>query len=344
MSSELISPLSVRSLLTTLNKRPTGHVYTAARIDGWNNVYLAVDGAGHPYLMVETEDFLGAPMLRAAKVSFKPSQVLTVTVDGITSTGRIFHTLVCESSDQSDVTYFLILIEAFIASRSGEAISGNDLATFFRHMVRLFAAKPTGDLESRRQGLWGELFVMRKVRGYRFWAHCWHGAVTGLFDFSAKRRHVEVKTALSDRRIHHFSHRQIWEEEGEQIIIASLLLRGDTDGLSLRELINDCRVALRGTPDYLKLEFAVRYAGMDDDSIVGPQFDANRAEQELLWFKAKDAPHFRVPEPSGVSETSYKVDLTKATPISTDELFRWLDDWTALPVTTVLSDGTCVPR
>jgi hypothetical protein len=230
------------------------------------------------------------------------------------------------------VTYLLILLEAFIASRVGTAISGGDMATFFRHMIRLFAAKPTGDLESRRQGLWGELFVMRKVRGYRFWAPHWHGAVTGLFDFSANRRHVEVKTAVSDRRIHHFSHRQIWEEEGEHIIIASLLLKDSTDGLSLRELVNDCRVALRGTPDYLKLEFAVRYASMDDDSVPGPQFDTEKAEQELWWFKAKDAPHFLVPEPVGVSETSYKVDLTKATPISTDELAKWLDDWKVLPV------------
>lgn len=323
--------MSIRELFRSLKEKPSGHAYTASKIEAWRNVYLAVDSMGHPALIVETDNIFAGASLRAAKVSLKPSQVLTVTVDGITSNERIFHILICESSDRSDVAYFLVLIEAFIASRSGLEISGDDLALFFRSMVRLFATKPTNDLEARRQGLWGELFIMKKVKGCLFWASSWHGAVTGLFDFSANRKHVEVKTTLSDRRIHHFSHKQIWEAEGEQILIASLVLTGDSCGLSLRELINDCRVALRGTPDYLKLEFAVRHVGMDDDSVSGPQFDATKAERELSWFKATDAPHFRMPEPNGVSETSYKVDLTKAIPISEEGLNHWLVDWTALP-------------
>lgn len=325
--------MSIRELFRTLNERPSGHAYTAAKIEGWNNVYLAVNSMGQPALIIETDQNLGGPSLKAAKVSFRPSQVLIVTVDGFTSSGRIFHILICESSNRSDVAYFLVLIEAFIASRSGLEISGDDLGIFFRSMIRLFATKPTSDLEARRQGLWGELFIMKKVKGYRFWASSWHGAVTGLFDFTAKRKHVEIKTTLGDRRIHHFSHKQIWEAEGEQILVASLVLRGDSCGLSLRELINDCRLALRGTPDYLKLEFAVRHAGMDDDSISGPQFDAAKAERELSWFKATDAPHFRMPEPDGVSETNYRVDLTRAMPISAEELNTWLADWAALPAT-----------
>ena len=200
-------------------------------------------------------------------------------------------------------------------------------------MVRLFAVKPASDLDAKRQGLWGELFIMQRIRGYRFWAPYWHSAVTGLFDFSTKKKHIEVKTTLGHQRIHHFSHKQIWEPEGEQILIASLLLTEDNSGLSLKELINECRTALRGTPDYLKLEFAVRHAGMDNESVSGPLFNTTDAERQLSWFRARDAPHFRMPEPNGVSETNYRVDLTKATPLSIEELSGWLIDWNSIPVT-----------
>lgn len=287
---------------------------------------------GQPALIVETDKMFGSPSLRAAKVSFKPSQEFSVTIDGKTVSGRIFHTLLCESSDRIDVENFLILIEAFLASRAGFEITGDNLASFFRSMVRLFAVKPSRDLDAERQGLWGELFIMGRVRGHRFWAPFWHGAVTGVFDFSTFGKHIEVKTTSGQQRIHRFSHRQIWEPDGEEILIASLILTTDDAGLSLRELIDECRIALRGTPDYLKLEMAVRHAGMARDSSSGPQFNASGAERELAWFRATDVPHFRMPEPPGVSETSYKVDLTKATPTSSEELSRWLISWISVPV------------
>jgi hypothetical protein len=324
--------LSVVELFRTLKEKPSGHEFTASKIKGWRNAYLAVNSMGHPALIVETNSIFGGPSLKAARVSLKPSQELAVTIDGNTASKQIFHILICESSDRSDVANFLVLIEAFLASRIGLEIAGDDLSSFFRSMIRLFAMKPASDLDARRQGLWGELFMMRQVLGYRFWAPYWHGAVTGLFDFSAMSKHIEVKSSIGQQRIHHFSHKQIWESEGEEILIASLVLRQDDSGLSLRELVQECREALRGTPDYLKLEFAVRHAGMEDDSLSGPQFSEIAAEKELLWFRATDAPHFRMPEPPGVSETNYKVDLTRATPISAEELNRWLVDWGALPV------------
>jgi hypothetical protein len=51
-------------------------------------------------------------------------------------------------------------------------------------------------------------------------------------DFSKAKKHVEVKTTVGTTRIHHFSHRQIWEAEGEMITIASLMLAEDDSGLS----------------------------------------------------------------------------------------------------------------
>lgn len=322
--------MSLRELFRTLKDNPSGHTYTALRIQGRNNAYVAVNSAGQPALLVETDSRATAPSLRTARVSLRPSEEFNVFIDGKTVTGRAFHTLVCESSDQVEVEYFLILLEAFLASQVESEIVGDNLFSFFRSMIRLFSVTSVRNLDSERQGLWGELFVMRQVRGYRCWAPYWHSEVTRLFDFSTFKKRVEVKTTVGTQRIHHFSHNQIWEAEGEQIVIASLLLMEDDAGLSLRELVRECRKALHGTPDYLKLEFAVRCAGMEDPSLDGPRFNESQADKKLAWFKSTDTPHFLVPEPPGVSETKYKVNLTAATPLSADELDRWLNDWTQM--------------
>lgn len=319
--------MKITQLFKSLKDNHSEHQYTASAIDGFSDVYLAISSSKYPSLIIGGNRKYGLPMLKAAKVAFKPSQELNITVCGQSTTSGFYHILECESTNRVDVENFLTLIEAFLFSRIGCGINGEAIVSFFRSMTRLFSTKPASDLELRRKGLWGELFLMENIRGYCFWARFWHGTVTGLFDFSFQGKHLEVKTTASSQRIHHFSHKQIWAQENEEIMIASIMLTEDSTGLSLRELINRCREAFRGLPDYLKLEFAVRYAGMDDESIIGPQFNSDEAKRKMAIFRAVDAPHFRMPEPAGVSETSYKVDLTAATPIASEDLNSWLDSF-----------------
>ena len=136
-----------------------------------------------------------------------------------------------------------------------------------------------------------------------------------------------MKITTRPERTHHFSHRQIYATEGEEIVVASILAAEDDSGLSLRELIEDCRGALLGTPDYLKLEKAARQAGMESSSETGPVLDAAEAEESLAWFRSVDIPHFRVPEPAGVTGTRYKVDLSTAQRFTAMELDEWLRPW-----------------
>lgn len=240
---------------------------------------------------------------------------------------RNFHAIIYESLNRSDIDSFLSVIDAFLTQHQCEQIDGTQLAAFFRSMVKLFSIAPVRDLQAERQGLWGELFMMRQTRGFKFWSPFWHNDTTRLFDFSSDQRRVEVKTVLGQQRIHHFSHRQIYSIGREEILIVYLLLREEDAGLSLRELVEQCGEASLGISGFLKLERAVRRAGMEDPDIVGPVFDEAQAEISMCWFNASDVPHFRMPEPPGVSETRYKVDISTATPLSKESLNTWLDNW-----------------
>ena len=69
--------------------------------------------------------------------------------------------------------------------------------------------------------------MMSRVRGFRFWAPFWHSEVERRFDFSCGRNRVEIKITTRPERTHHFSHRQIFAIEGEEIVVASIVAAED---------------------------------------------------------------------------------------------------------------------
>ena len=319
--------MSLATLLLELKDRPSGHAFTVATVPGNQGFFLGVDANGHPVLFVQAEAGAVEPPLRTNKVSLHIGQ--SYSLAGMDDSPRVeqLHALRCETSDSTDVETFLLLAEAFLTRWEADGVDRHALTSFFRSMVRLFAVTPAKDLQAERRGLWGEMFMMSRVKGFRFWSPFWHSEVTRRFDFSCGRNRVEVKITTRPERMHHFSHRQIYAIEGDEIVIASIVAAEDDSGLSLRELIEDCRSALLGTSDYLKLEKAVRQAGMESSTESGPVIDAVEAEEGLAWFRSMDIPHFRVPEPAGVTETRYNVDLSTAPRVTAVELDEWLRPW-----------------
>lgn len=326
--------MSLAAILSGLRDASSEHTYTAAPIRGQRGVLLGVDREGHPALFFPTEEARGDPPLRTRTVSLHIGQRYRLTdIDG-TPRDELLHALVCEASEADDVGTFLILAEALLAGYDGRGFDEGTLTSFFRSMVRLFSVTPARDTQSARLGLWGELFVMSRVRGFRFWGPHWHSEGTRRFDFSCGRNRIEVKTTIGSERVHHFSHRQLVAAEGEQIRIASIVTSEDDSGLSLRELVRACRRSLLGRSDVLKLEKAVRYAGMNHACEAGPVLDSAEAAASLAWFRAEDAPHFPMPEPAGVSGARYRVDLATAPQVAVDELRDWLMEWDPEPVVT----------
>lgn len=316
--------MSIAALLSELKDKPSGHAFTVAPIPGNQNVLLGLDTTGHSVLFVVAEAGPVEPPLRTDKVSLHIGQSYSLAGMNDSPKVELLHALRCETSNPADVETFLLLAEAYLARHKDGGANRQSLTSFFRSMVRLFAVTPAKDLKAEQLGLWGELFMMSLVRGFQFWAPFWHSEVTRRFDFSSGRNRVEVKITTRPDRTHHFSHRQIYALESEEIAIVSLVATKDDSGVSLRQLIEDCRSALLETPHYLKLEKAVRRAGMESSTEPGPVINADEAEESLAWFRSKDVPHFRVPEPLGVTETRYRVDLSTAPRLTAVELNEWL--------------------
>ena len=332
--------MGLLDLLSKLKDNPSGHVFTVAPIPDNGDTYLGVDQAGRPWLFLRVRESGHDVPLRTAQITLFPAQEYSISFTDAGTQTEVLHALKCDASNPTDVGNFLVLVEAFLANNKGKHIDDEALSSFFRSMVRLFTIEPARDLKAERQGLWGELFFMRQTKGYGFWAPFWHSEITRMFDFSSLGNRVEVKTTIGSQRVHHFSHRQVYALEGEEIVIASLLLREDDAGLTLQELVEECRTSLLGTQYYLKLEKAVRRAGMDDPSIAGPAYDARQASDSLALFRSTEVPHFRVLEPPGVSETHYKVDLSLAPNFSREEIDAWLNVWLTAQVVSPVAQRT----
>ncbi len=313
----------LRELYEQIAADISGHRFTARPINAFQGAYLAVDSQQRPALFMPTTGSSSEPPLRTAQVSLRLSGRFTITPNNAEPVTGTFDCLACEATEAPAIQTFLVLVESFVAHQPSDIT----ISEFFRTIVRLFAMPAARDLTAERQGLWGELFMMRTVNGFAFWAPFWHTEPTRRFDFSSIGKRVEVKTALEGPRIHHFGHRQIYPVPGEEIVVASLLVTYDDAGMSLRDLILECRRETASTPQFMSLERAVRRAGMDDGDETGPKFDPTAAAINLAWFDSQDVPHFQVPEPPGVSDTRYRVDLSTAPPLDEGAVTNWLQNW-----------------
>ena len=206
-------------------------------------------------------------------------------------------------------------------------VTVESITSIFHSLVNLFSVKIEQDTVFAQRGLWAELFFMQKYGGFEFWASSWHSEPTRTFDFSAANLRTEIKCTIRPERIHEFSHSQLVSISDDKIVIVSYLLQEDDSGTSLQELIENAIGKFRGTHHFIKLERAIRKVNMNNPENTGPKFNPNHAMQNVAWFRSLDIPKFPIREPTGVTDTHYKSDLTQTPRLSEDEINTWKSEW-----------------
>lgn len=288
-------------------------------------VFITIDRNDCVSLLIKTDDKTNY-RISTDLISLSLSESCSINVNNNSITARC-HVMSCKiESDEVTKTY-LGLCKAF-AFEITNSKNSEQVLEFFSNLTQLFKITPALDLSLERQGLWGELYLIRQTGEINKFVSFWHNESTRKFDFAKENYRLEVKTTSQDNRIHIFSHNQLYRDDQVKIVIASIKLKYDDAGLSLRELIEDTRAALQGDIKSLyKLEGVVLKAGMIDSYEVGPCFDESYARSQLYWFNSIDVPRFNQFEPEGVSNTKYSVDLTNSPRLSNEEVTEWLNNW-----------------
>ncbi|CAH0255526.1 hypothetical protein SRABI80_03090 [Peribacillus frigoritolerans] len=183
-------------------------------------------------------------------------------------------------------------------------------------------------MERERQGLWGELFFITQAGNIKSFMKHWHKEPNRKFDFVKDCLRLEVKSTSLQERIHAFSHQQLFNSKPNETVIASLILRKEDEGLSLRELITTVFEHISDDLSLIiKLEKARRLAGMETPMEIGPIYDERFAKENLKFYHVSNVPQFPLPEPPGVTDTRYNVDLSTIRNIPDNELDKWMKKW-----------------
>ncbi len=176
-------------------------------------------------------------------------------------------------------------------------------------------------------GLWGELFIVRRVRGdLSAAALCWHALPTQLHDFSLGRSAVEVKVARGTTRRHSFSLGQLSPPTGASVVVASLLTDETGGGLSLGALFREVRDRCNPTSASHLDNVVALTLGDSLPAAMRMSFDEGKARDTLRFYAAGSIPRVQEPVPLEVTDVRFRADLTGVAPsrFGRDPLFSLL--------------------
>lgn len=219
--------------------------------------------------------------------------------------------IVCNSKDIEIQTLFLDVLLPII-NKLEFPLNPKVLNILSEKLIQLFKNIKNPPLKSV-QGLWAELFLISESKDKKEMINCWHDDKNDRYDFKSKSNFIEVKSTLSDERKHVFSLSQTKLKINEIVLIASLMLEKDENGISVEDLISEINKELKNNIDLKEeLIFQVR-------STLGSKWNESRkvcfakesAKLNLKFYDLKDIPKLdhSVEKIKGVSQVKFTSNL-----------------------------------
>ena len=250
----------------------------------------------------------GAPTLQIILSTFSSSGKKTRFLD-----------LTCLSGDLEAV-FAEVADEILVRITSGESCVDAARSTIDDFRALLVRSLSPDIPISTIMGLVGELVVLNRLldRSPRAWC-CWRGPTGDRHDFRSEKLSLEVKTTqrAGDTSITVSSFEQMEAPAGGILHLVHFLLEPVVAGIFSVSALSHSALAKADDPDRVKeLLAAVGCPDVDADTWNGPSF---KLESEMLYEIREGFPRL-VPSmlpgavsPLGVSDVSYKIDLSVAT-------------------------------
>ena len=194
----------------------------------------------------------------------------------------------------------------------GQEPTHSQVAKTVGNLVELFRVMHEAPRKSV-QGLWAELFLMTLSTSPAELVRAWHISPEYKYDFSSGDQRIEVKSATSRLRQHHFSLGQLTPLKGIEVLVASVFVERVGTGMSLAELSDILRAKIAKEPDLLLyLDQVIGMSlGSDWRSAAKDRFDYNLAKKSLAFYLSEIIPKISSNIPREVSAVHFKVDLTE---------------------------------
>ncbi len=235
------------------------------------------------------------------------------------------HIIICKKRETYALEQFDIAYK-YLFKEIKKPISDYDLSILIQSFEALFKISNDRDLSKLQTGVYGELLTLY----YLYQNGCskifskFHKNFYSKHDFEIdSSNRIEVKSTVSSKRIHSFSHDQLMRTD-INVFVSSLLFEVSSEGVSLYKLF-DMVLEVASNSD-LFLIFG-KLKGLCGVSIEnqGVRFSFDKAINDIRFYDSKSLPHIDKTSYPGVFNIEYDVDCSMSEPKNVAELIGYFN-------------------
>lgn len=286
--------------------------FSACAIPEYTKHRLAKDINNYPCLLIATYDT--SITKRPASIKLEHLEVLYDVNCRISHKDSLedsrFTVICCKTLDTSLQEYFL-RTGSTILDLIGDTPTHAQIAKAVDNLVELFRVLSEPPLKPV-QGLWAELLVIAFSTDPTNLIKAWHRYPEDKYDFSSQNQRIEVKSATSKVRKHHFSLEQLRPPSGVDAIVASVFVERVGSGTSLVDLTEMIRKKINKDPELLLYLEQIIGATLGNNwrSATKDKFDLQLAKKSLSFYTVESIPSISTKLPKEISDVHFKVDVT----------------------------------
>lgn len=221
-----------------------------------------------------------------------------------------FHIISCIKNDGYSKEQFAIAYN-YLFKSIDEPKSDFEIGSLINSLEQLFKITPEKDRFKLHVGVYGELLFLDDMikMGCSDIISSYHSNFFSKHDLEIDRlNRIEIKTTVGTKRIHHFSHDQIFRNDVKVYVVSNLLEESE-EGVSLNEIFEKIISQTTDPKSILWLGQLKGYCGISNNN-SGPSFSYEKAINDLRIFDAKDLPHLEIKDEQGITNISYDVDCS----------------------------------
>jgi len=146
----------------------------------------------------------------------------------------------------------------------------------------------------------------------------WHNTPEDIFDFSAGKERIEVKSSSGVLRCHHFSYEQLHPHGDTSVLIASLFVNKISKGCNIFSLLDKIQERLGDESLLIQRVNQIVSAtiGSGWRQAVDMNFDTEIAASSLAYYNHSSIPSVQSPLPQGITKVHFQADLSLCKPIN----------------------------
>lgn len=312
----------------TLPQKPNPNSFSAKAIKGFENHRIAKNFNDNPSLLISISEsnqdfFIANQCLFNIKITHNVKCEIE-TDKKVSQNNFSVVSYIGQDDDVKDI--FLKTCQVLIKSL-GRSPSNKRIKQVVDKFIELFKAIKEPPRKSI-QGLWSELFLIEQSNSPEKVILGWHSIPEEKFDFSFDKLRIEVKSSITESRIHHFSLDQLNPISDTEIIIASILVNTSVAGLSIIDLMKKISHKLVSYPKQKEKLHLLVYStlGVDVERVNEIKFHYELAKESLRFYKSENVPKIEsINIPKEVSNVRFTSNLINSKPIDSgiDELIKY---------------------